>query len=177
VTAGPGDGTAAGCEQAIGILKAAFVQGMLTKDEFDQRVGQAFAARTQAELAALGADIPVMPTASAEPAVAQPPAPVRAWDGSLVPRPGRLLAVTTALYATVWAFAILPSWPEDVEGDPPKAVVLLLFSATLVYLSFLVVGVVFMIDGWQERRAAAAAARAGRDLITGTPGCPAGPRS
>jgi len=38
-------------EQVIGTLKVAFVQGMLAKDEFDLRVGQAFAARTYAELA------------------------------------------------------------------------------------------------------------------------------
>ena len=40
------------------MLKAAFVQGRLTKDEFDMRVGQTFASRTYAELAALTADIP-----------------------------------------------------------------------------------------------------------------------
>jgi Domain of unknown function (DUF1707) len=39
-------------ERVIGLLKTAFVQGMLAKDEFDQRVGQAFAARTHAELTA-----------------------------------------------------------------------------------------------------------------------------
>jgi hypothetical protein len=39
-------------------LKAAFVQGMLAKDEFDQRLGQAFAVRIHAELAALTADLP-----------------------------------------------------------------------------------------------------------------------
>jgi Domain of unknown function (DUF1707) len=33
-------------ERVIGILKAAFVQGMLAKYEFDLRVGQAFASRT-----------------------------------------------------------------------------------------------------------------------------------
>ena len=56
---GPGDERAAGSagrgrlrashadpEQVIGILKAAFVQGMLDKDEFDLRVGQAFASRS-----------------------------------------------------------------------------------------------------------------------------------
>ena len=67
--AGPGDGLeAAGRghlrashadrEQVIGTLKAAFVQGRLTKDEFDLRVGQTLAARTYAELAALTADLP-----------------------------------------------------------------------------------------------------------------------
>ena len=39
-------------ERVIGTLKAAFVQGMLAKDEFDLRLGQAFASRTYAELAA-----------------------------------------------------------------------------------------------------------------------------
>ena len=45
-------------EHVIGTLKAAFVQGRLTKDELDLRVGQTFAARTYAELARLTADIP-----------------------------------------------------------------------------------------------------------------------
>jgi hypothetical protein len=54
-------------EQVIGTLKAAFVRGMLAKDEFDLRVSQAFASRTYAELAAVTAGLP------AEPAAAQPP--------------------------------------------------------------------------------------------------------
>jgi hypothetical protein len=45
-------------EHVVDVLKAAFVQGRLTKDEFDVRVGQTFASRTYAELAALTADIP-----------------------------------------------------------------------------------------------------------------------
>ena len=57
--AGPGDEMAARAgnrgrlrashadrEQVIGTLKAAFVLGMLDKDEFDLRVGQTFASRT-----------------------------------------------------------------------------------------------------------------------------------
>ena len=44
-------------ERVIDTLKAAFVQGMLTKDEFDARVGQTYASRTYAELAVLTADI------------------------------------------------------------------------------------------------------------------------
>ncbi len=46
-------------EHVIEMLKAAFVQGRLTKDELDLRVGQTFVSRTYAELAALTADIPV----------------------------------------------------------------------------------------------------------------------
>ena len=48
-------------EHVIDTLKAAFVQGRLTKDEFDQRVGQAFDSKTYAELAALSADLPAGP--------------------------------------------------------------------------------------------------------------------
>ena len=69
--AGPGDETAVAAagrghlrvshayrEQTIDALKAAFVQGRLTKDEFDARIGQVFASRTGAELATVTADIP-----------------------------------------------------------------------------------------------------------------------
>src|SRR5215468_1729716 len=58
-------------EQVIEALKAAFVQGRLGRDEFDQRVGQALAA--YAELDALTADIPATrptaPPAAEEPQV------------------------------------------------------------------------------------------------------------
>ena len=68
--AGPGDEKAAAAgrghlrasyadrEQTIDALKAAFVQGRLTKDEFDARIGQTLASRTYAELATVTADIP-----------------------------------------------------------------------------------------------------------------------
>ena len=71
MTAKPGDEMAAAAadhgrlrashadrEHVLDVLKAAFVQGRLTKDEFDMRVGQTFASRTYAELAALTADVP-----------------------------------------------------------------------------------------------------------------------
>lgn len=46
-------------ERVIDLLKAAFVQGRLDRDEFDARIGQAVASRTYGELAAVTADIPV----------------------------------------------------------------------------------------------------------------------
>jgi DUF1707 SHOCT-like domain len=71
VTAGPGDEKAARAvggghlrashadrEQVISVLKAAFIQGRLTKEELDLRVGQTLASRTHGELAALTADLP-----------------------------------------------------------------------------------------------------------------------
>jgi DUF1707 SHOCT-like domain len=45
-------------ERVIDLLKAAFVQGRLTRDEFDARVGLVLAARTRAELTAVTADLP-----------------------------------------------------------------------------------------------------------------------
>jgi len=67
--AGPGEAAAAAGrghprashadrEHTIDTLKVAFVQGRLTMDEFDARIGQTLAARTYAELAAVTADIP-----------------------------------------------------------------------------------------------------------------------
>ena len=45
-------------EQVIEVLKGAFVQDRLTKDEFDSRIGQTLGAATYAELAAVTADVP-----------------------------------------------------------------------------------------------------------------------
>jgi hypothetical protein len=50
-------------ERTVVMLKGAFVQGRLAKDEFDARIGLALAARTDAELTPLGADIPAGPAA------------------------------------------------------------------------------------------------------------------
>lgn len=57
-------------ERVVDALKAAFVQGRLTQDELDTRVGQALAARTYAELAALSADLPAEPDRTSAPAAA-----------------------------------------------------------------------------------------------------------
>jgi Domain of unknown function (DUF1707) len=57
-------------EQAIGILKAAYVQGRLTKDELDERVGRALVPLTYAELAALTGDLPDGLTAAPQPRAA-----------------------------------------------------------------------------------------------------------
>jgi Domain of unknown function (DUF1707) len=80
--AGPGDEMAAAAgrghlrasrvdrERAIEVLKAAFVQGRLTKDEFGLRVGQTLASRTYAELAAVTVGIPPGPIGDRSPRTA-----------------------------------------------------------------------------------------------------------
>ena len=45
-------------ERAIDVLKAGFAEGRLTQDEYDERMGRAYAARTYGELSALIADLP-----------------------------------------------------------------------------------------------------------------------
>jgi hypothetical protein len=89
-------------EHVIGMLKAAFVQGRLTKDELDARAGQTFAARTYAELAAITADLPAGLITAPPP---RNPAPVRARPamGPLVAGAALILpppAILAAAYLT-----------------------------------------------------------------------------
>jgi uncharacterized membrane protein len=57
--AGGGDRLLVCRDQVTRTLEAALVQGRLTEDEYDERMGQASASRSRAELAALTADLPV----------------------------------------------------------------------------------------------------------------------
>jgi hypothetical protein len=66
-------------EQVVETLKDAFVQGRLTRDELDVRAGQALAAWTYADLAALTADLPHAPAGPLAAGLASPPAPARRW--------------------------------------------------------------------------------------------------
>jgi hypothetical protein len=84
-------------EQMIDTLKAAFVQGRLTKDEFDARIGQALVSRTYAELATVTADLP------AGPAGGQPP---RKRASNAV-RWGTSGFITPAILAAAFAFGSL----------------------------------------------------------------------
>jgi Domain of unknown function (DUF1707) len=137
-------------EQVIEALKAVFVQGRLAKDEFDLRVGQAFAARTHAELAAVTAGLP------AEPAVVKPPTPANAQSEPPLLRPGPLIAVATAVCGGVWMFGFLVPWSRNSEGDPPHGVALLVYSTTLIYLFVVAMtlwlGGAVMVESWLKRR-------------------------
>jgi hypothetical protein len=68
-------GSYADRERVIDRLKAAFVYGLVTKDEFEARVSQMFAARTYAQLAVITADIPAGLAAAPPPLT---PAPAKA---------------------------------------------------------------------------------------------------
>jgi hypothetical protein len=153
--AGPGEEIAAGAggrghlrashadrEQVIGTLQAAFVQGMLAKDEFDLRVGQTLASPTYADLVALTADLP------AGLAAAKPPQPARAQGGQPVPRPGRWLAVATAVYAGIWVYEFFLS----PNGGDNRLFPGLIGGGGFLYVMFLLMSVMMMADVRQEKR-------------------------
>ena len=86
-------------EQAIDVLKAAFVHGQLTKDEFSLRVGRVIASRTYADLGALTADIPGWVTSTQVPAgQGEPGRTLRLYEAAYLcggPRRVALTAVVT----------------------------------------------------------------------------------
>ncbi len=115
---GPGDEKpGAGCgglrashadrEQVIEVLKAAFVHGRLSKDEFDLRVDRAFTARIHAELAAVTADIP------AGVAVAQPPrAPARVQARESADK-ARVIGWGACVIIPLAALGAVSAWPAS----------------------------------------------------------------
>jgi hypothetical protein len=158
--AGPGDEITAGLagrgllrashadrEQVISVLKAAFVQGRLDKREFDLRVGQAFASRTYADLAALTADVPPGPAAG------QPPETAR---DSASKKTVKAVACGSAAFAgMVTAVAVA------VDGDSTAGERLVALSVLVPFVVMVVVGLV-LFHAWLERRA-------GRRSVPGPP--------
>jgi hypothetical protein len=133
-------------EQAITVLKAAYAQGRLSKDELEARAGQAFASRTYAELAALTADIPAdLPTAS--PAAASPAATESdaAWPRPSTPARTMAKAARRSGVCLLVAVAL-------VEGAYLAGNFLLIvagFFALIAASGFFGYGI---LDAWQERR-------------------------
>ena len=155
MTIQPGDDTAAGKagrghlrashadrEQVICTLKAAFVQGMLAKDELDARVGHVLASRTYADLAAVTADIPAgvaairPPRTSARGRTPKPVSKVKvvAWGASVISVLAALVAVAallannnqdsdvTLFFASAWTFigASTIAWAAMAEARAQK---------------------------------------------------------
>jgi len=110
VITGPEEGPAAGRghlraahadrEHVIDLLKAAFVQHRLTKDELDSQTGRALTARTYAELGTLTADIPAAP-----PAAWPPRQPARPRNRPERTHPARNAAIGSVSCLTVAAAA------------------------------------------------------------------------
>ena len=125
-------------EQVIGTLKAAFVAGMLAKDEFDLRVSQAFASRTSADLAALTTDLPTGL------AVTQPPEPARE---SANKKKKAVVALSCATPATVGMLVALPPIPD---GSPFAVPVIVLM---VVLFGAVSTGWLLLLNAWLDERA------------------------
>jgi Domain of unknown function (DUF1707) len=155
---GSGDQTAAGAgsrgyvrashrdrEQVVDLLKAAFVQGRLTKDEFDLRVGQVLASRTYASLDALTADLPTGLMA------AQP----RATDRESGTRPEQEPNNKKALKAWACATVVLPSVVVGVGSMEATHSVGVSFIAAFLFACIVGVptaAVAVMFWSWLEKR-------------------------
>jgi Domain of unknown function (DUF1707) len=144
-------------EQAIDVLKAAFVQGRLAKDEFDLRVSQVLASRTYADLTVLTADIP------AGLAGAQRPEPARESNDRKALSLGRRIEVMVGLAviaaSIVTAIAIhrpvmYCSYP--FPGPPPRGCITSDYSMTLrvgiVIAGFIVAVLILAIGRYTHRR-------------------------
>jgi uncharacterized protein DUF1707 len=137
-------------EQVVGALQAAFVQGRLTVDELHERVGQALAARTYAELAALTTDLPADPTPAVQPAPAPPPAPARRLQNPAARRAVR--AGAGAIGVAVIALGTVIA----VAGEPAAAVFIAVFMLVLAAVTTAVVAslihVALKLESRQRRR-------------------------
>jgi hypothetical protein len=135
-------------EHVIDTVKAAFVQGMLTKAELDVRLGQTFAARTCGELAALTADLPAGLAAAgpapARPARRRPLAKAAAGSG------GCLVIAAAAVRAIDLAD------PGPTPGVIPKywgtVFVLIALVAVVAALGILKIGVAASLEQRRSRR-------------------------
>ena len=86
-------------ERTVDVLKAAFAEGRLDQDEYNERVGLAYQARTYGDLIALTGDVPVGPLP-----VAMPPV----WQGTRQHRrPASRDQHTNAMATAAFALGIL----------------------------------------------------------------------
>ena len=150
---GPDEGTLAGRghmraaqadrEQAVTVLKAAYAQGRLTKDELEARVGQAFGSRTYAELAALTADIPADSSIAAGSAAAG-----SAAAGPPRSTPARTMAKAAGRSGICLLAAVALAEASFLAGN--FLLIVAAFFALMAASGFFGYGI---LDAWHERRA------------------------
>jgi hypothetical protein len=127
----------------IEMLKDAFVDGRLTKDELDMRAGRALASRTYADLAALTADLPAE-RIPAQPAHELIRAPARTRRP--VNKPVKWIAygfITPGMLAFTSVVATL-------TGSNPAGQLLL--GASVIYFWAWLVAGAQMLHTWHENR-------------------------
>jgi hypothetical protein len=123
-------------EQVIDMLKTAFMQGRLDRDEFGLRVGRALGSRTYADLAALTADIP------ARQARARSPEPARESVSKK--------AVVAMAGATA---ALIGLWPVMMLAPPYPSFVLPVALVWFVLVMAVPTGWLALLHDWLVKRA------------------------
>jgi Domain of unknown function (DUF1707) len=134
-------------EQAITVLKAAYAQGRLTKDELEARAGQAFASRTYAELAVLTADLPAASPAGASQAATGLDAP---WPRPSTPARTMAKAARRSGVCLLVAIALVEA--AYLAGN--FLLIVAAFFALIAASGFFGYGI---LDAWEERRSHAQA--------------------
>jgi hypothetical protein len=153
--AGPGDDSASAShgrlraghadrEQAINVLKTAFVQGRLAKNEFDLRISQALSSRTYAGLRTVTADLP----AGLVPAV--PLQPARDPAHRTV---AHVIGGITAMWVSFWVVVAVVIAP----GALPSLQAYLLFAVTMLAGIPGTPAALLLLHAWMERRSSAPA--------------------
>jgi hypothetical protein len=98
-------------ERAADVLKAAFAEGRLNRDEFEERTEQVYRSRTYAELAALTADLPAGPLGALQQATWPTEQPRAAWPAEQPRAPVNTLAVASLVCAFIpgitWIAAVI----------------------------------------------------------------------
>lgn len=124
-------------EQAITVLKTAYAQGRLTKDELEARAGLVFASRTYAELAPLTADLP-----AASPAATGSDAP---WPRPSTPARTMAKAARRSGVCLLVAIALV----EGAFLADNFLLIVAAFFALIAASGFFGYGI---LDAWEERR-------------------------
>lgn len=121
-------------ERVIDTLKAAYVYGLVTKNELDERLSQTFAARTHAQLAVITADIP-SGLAPLRPAPARASAPAAARDRAIM-----ATAILTGL-AWVAAFVVSPDAGPGPSVAGALAALLFVGGTGSAFVSLFLLGI------------------------------------
>lgn len=123
-------------EHVVDTLKAAYVHGLVTKDEFDIRVSQALAARARGELAAITADIPAG-LAAAPPSLSPARPRARAPRATSGTARTRAITATAVIAGLAMAASVLVS---PAAGGLPLAGLLMLVGTGSGLVSLVLVG-------------------------------------
>jgi Domain of unknown function (DUF1707) len=113
-------------ERVIDALKAAYVQGRLTKGELARRAGQALESRTYADLAGVTAGIPAAPAATLPRRQPASPVPARsvnwkiiAWVvGVITVMPALGVAFFATYYGSFYILLLLGFVASGLIGSP-----------------------------------------------------------